>query len=65
MTLLAQPVTGRIYSVLLAPISAHIVVQVEDQFFETFIPRSEAEKLRVGYEVVASPSEWGTSVRPV
>lgn len=56
MTLPAQPITGRIYSVLLAPISAHVVVQVEDEFFETFIPRSEAEKLRVGFEVVASSS---------
>jgi hypothetical protein len=63
MTLIAQPITGRVYSVLLAPVSAHVVVQVEDEFFETFIPRSDAVKLRVGYEVIASPSEGGTSIR--
>lgn len=65
MTLDAHPITGRVYSLLLAPMSAHVVVQVDDTFFETFIPRSEAEKLRVGYEVIASSSECGTTVRVV
>jgi hypothetical protein len=63
MALIAQPITGRVHSVLLATISAHVVVQVDDKFFETFIARSEAEKLRLGYEVVASPSGEGTSIR--
>ncbi len=61
----APPVTGRVYSVLLAPLTAHVVVQVEDRFLETFIPRSEAEVLRVGREVIALPSENGTTIRPV
>ena len=65
MTLDPHTITGRVYSVLLAPISAHVVVQVDDMFFETFIPRSEAETLRVGCEVVASSSERGTTVRVV
>lgn len=65
MTQVEQAVTGQVYSVLLAPITAHVVVRVGDEFLETFVPRSEAEKLRVGREVVASPSEHGTSIRAV
>jgi hypothetical protein len=65
MTLIAHPIAGRVHSVLLATTSAHVVVQVEDKFFETFIPRSEAEKLRVGNQVVALPSGEGTSIRAV
>jgi len=61
----APTVTGRVYSVLLAPLTAHVVVQVEDRFLETFIPRSEAEMLLVGREVIAWPSENGTTIRPV
>ena len=63
MTAITQPITGRVYSVLLAPISAYVVVQVNDRFFETFVPRSEAERLRVGRKVIASPSECGTTIR--
>lgn len=61
----AQSITGRVYSVILAPLTAHVVVQVEDNFFGTFIPRNEAEKLRVGNEVVASTSDDGTKIRLV
>jgi hypothetical protein len=63
MTQHSHNLTGRVYSLLLAPINAHVVVQVGDIFLETFIPRSEAEKLRVGFEVMASPSENGTTIR--
>jgi hypothetical protein len=61
---IARPITGRVYSILLAPLTAHVVVQVDDNFLETFIPRGEAEKLSVGNEVVASPGEDGTKIRP-
>jgi hypothetical protein len=61
---IARPITGRVYSILLAPLTAHVVVQVNDNFLETFIPRSEAEKLRVGNEVLASPAAEGTKIRP-
>ena len=61
----AQSITGRVYSILLAPLTAHVVVQVDDNFLGTFIPRNEAEKLRVGIEVVASTSDDGTKIRLV
>ena len=48
MAQVSQVVTGQVYSVLLAPVTAHVVVRVGETFFETFLPRSEAEKLRVG-----------------
>lgn len=65
MAQVSQAVTGQVYSVLLAPVTAHVVVRVGETFFETFVPRTEAEKLRVGREVIASPSEHGTTIRPV
>jgi hypothetical protein len=65
MAQVSQAVTGQVYSVLLAPITAHVVVRVGETFFETFVPRSEAEKLRIGREVIALPSEHGTTIRPV
>jgi hypothetical protein len=65
MSQLPHPVTGRVYSILLAPLTAHVVVQVDDVFLETFLPRSEAETLRVGRPVIASPSESGTTIRPI
>jgi hypothetical protein len=65
MAQISQAVTGQVYSVLLAPVTAHVVVRVGEMFFETFVPRSEAEKLRVGIEVIASPSEHGTTIRLV
>ena len=61
----AQSITGRIYSILLAPLTAHVVVQKGDNFFETFIPRNEAEKLRIGNEVIAFSSDDGTKIRLV
>jgi hypothetical protein len=62
---ITQTITGRVYSILLAPLTAHVVVQVEDNFVEAFIPRNEAEKLRVGREVLASSSNGGTKIRAV
>ena len=61
----AQSITGRIYSILLAPLTAHVVVQVDDNFLGTFISRNEAEKLSVGNEVVASTSADGAKIRLV
>ena len=43
MTPIAQTVAGRIHSVILAPVTAYVVMQVADAFLETFVPRSEAE----------------------
>ena len=65
MTQLTLNLIGRVYSVLLAPVTAYVVVQVNDRFFETFLPRGEAEMLRVGREVVAAPSEHGNTLRLV
>ncbi len=62
---MARTITGRVYSILLAPLTAHVVVQVEDNFVEAFIPRKEAEKLRVGREVLASSSHEGTKILAV
>jgi len=63
MTRVPHILTGRVYSLLLAPLNAHVVVRVGDIFLETFLPRSEGEKLRVGYEVIALSSENGTTIR--
>ena len=57
MTEITQTVAGRIHSVILAPVTANVVMQVADGFLETFVPRREAENLRVGHEVIASPSD--------
>ena len=65
MNQIPQGVTGQVYSLLLAPLTAHVVVRVGDVFLETFISRSEAEKLRVGKEVIAISSEEGTMLRAV
>ena len=59
----AQAITGRVYSILLAPLTTHVVVQIDDNFLETFIPRNEAEELRIGNDVVAFPSDDGTKIR--
>jgi hypothetical protein len=40
-------------------------MQVADAFLETFVPRSEAENLRIGHEVIASPTENGVKFRPI
>jgi len=63
MAQVPQTVTGQVYSVLLAPITAHVVVRVGDKFLETFVSRSQAEKLRVGKEVIALSSEEGTTIQ--
>jgi hypothetical protein len=65
MTPIPLNLVGRVYSVLLAPVTAHVVVQVNDRFFETFLPRTEAETLRVGRTVVSTPSARGTTLRLV
>lgn len=65
MTPIPLNLVGRVYSVLLAPITAHVVVQVNDRFFEIFLPRGEAENLRVGRDVIAAPSPSGTTLLPV
>jgi hypothetical protein len=59
MTGITQTVAGRIYSVVLAPVTAYVVMQVADVFLEAFVPRREAETLRVGHEVIASPTRDG------
>ena len=65
MSPLPLNLAGRVYSVLLAPLTAHVVVQVDDRFFGIFVPRCEAEQLRVGRQVMATPSPQGTTLRPV
>jgi hypothetical protein len=47
MTIL-QPIAGRIHTIILAPVTAYVVLQVADRFFETFVPRGEVEDLRIG-----------------
>lgn len=64
MTGITQTVAGRIHSVILAPVTAYVVMQVADTFLETFVPRREAENLRVGYEVVASLGDGGIKFYP-
>jgi hypothetical protein len=59
MTPIAEPVSGRIYSVLLAPVTAYVVLQVADAFLEAFVPRNEAENLRVGRNVFAAITDAG------
>lgn len=64
MTEITQTVAGRIHSIILAPVTAYVVMQVADKFLETFVPRREAENLRVGHEVIASPSDAGIKFYP-
>jgi hypothetical protein len=61
----AQTASGRIHSVILAPVTAYVVMQVADAFLEAYVPSSEAEKLRIGHEVIASPTEEGGKFRPL
>jgi hypothetical protein len=65
MTGITHTVAGRIYSVILAPVTAYVVMQVADVFLEAFVPRREAESLRVGHEVIASPTQDGVKFRPI
>ena len=62
MTEITQTVAGRIHSVILAPVTAYVLMQVADTFLETFVPRREAENLRVGHDVIASPTRVSTSI---
>ena len=64
MTGITQTVAGRIHSVILAPVTAYVVMQVADAFLETFVPRGDAESLRVGREVIAAPTEEGVKFYP-
>ena len=65
MTPILEPTAGRIHTIILAPVTAYVVLQVADRFFETFVPRGQAEGLRVGRVVMASPTEQGVQLRPI
>ena len=65
MTPIIEPIAGRIHTIILAPVTAYVVLQAADRFFETFVPRREAEDLRVGRDVIASPTEGGVQFRPI
>ena len=64
MTAITHTTAGRIYTVILAPITAYVVMQVADAFVEAFVPRREAESLRIGWEVIAAPSDEGVKFYP-
>ena len=74
MTEITQTVAGRIHTVILAPVTAYVVMQVADKFLETFVPRREAEKSegrtrsyriakRRGYQVLSGLSLPTTAAR--
>jgi len=65
MTPILEPIAGRIHTIILAPVTAYVVLQAADCFFETFVPRGEAEHLRVGRDVMASPTAQGVQFRPI
>ena len=65
MTPILESIAGRIHTIILAPVTAYVVLQVADHFFETFVPRGEAQDLRVGRDVMASPTEQGIQFRPI
>jgi len=65
MAPIVEAIAGRIHTIILAPVTAYVVLQVADCFFETFVPRGEVQDLRVGRDVMASASEQGVQIRPI
>ena len=47
MFLVAQSITGRLYSILLAPPTAHVVVQINDNYDVVAFLSDEGTKLRL------------------